>query len=369
MIYFDNAATSGFKPKCLFDTLKYDIDHSANSGRSGHRFALDAALRIENARAFFAGNLGCDGNIVFTKSCTEALNLALLGFLKPKMRVITTAYEHNSVLRPLETLRKHGIIEYFVVNPVPDGRILPEHMARAAEGADLCVVTMASNVTGETPNIAEISRSVHAQGAKLLVDGAQGVPILDINMKKLGVDMLALPGHKGLHGIQGTGLLAIRDGILLTPLIYGGTGTNSQSLSQPADIPDGLEAGTLFSGGISALHACARYTFENIAPYRQNVKTLTKELLHYLKAMRVNVYTKNPTVGVVSFNIGELDSAYVANKLDEAGFAVRSGLHCAPLTHRYLGTSKQGAVRVSIGIDNTQKEVFALLSEIEKLLV
>lgn len=372
MIYLDNAATSAFKPKGVFEALNYDLSHSANSGRSGHRYALDAAMKIEDCRRFFLSVMNAPEEeycVAFTKNCTEALNLGIFGFLRAGMRVVTTAYDHNSVLRPLFELEKRKKIELMVIRPDENGRILPSHLDSALQNADFCAVSLASNVTGARIDLASLSASAQKYGVVTLLDGAQAVPLVKPDFKKHMPDMLALPGHKGLHGPQGTGLLIFRKDLKLQPLLMGGTGTASDSTYQPLEPPEALEAGTLFSGGIAALHAGAKWSFENRERNGAVIKRLAEELIDYLKGLGAELYTDDPTLGVVSFNLRGKDSSFVANALAEKDIAVRGGLHCAPLAHTALGTLSRGAVRASIGADNTEKDIYLFVAALEKLCV
>ncbi|MFR5832729.1 MAG: aminotransferase class V-fold PLP-dependent enzyme [Acutalibacteraceae bacterium] len=370
MIYFDNAATSAYKPKGVQEALIYDLTHSANSGRSGHKYALDAAVKIEDCRQYLGEALNApeqEYSVLFTKNCTEALNLGIFGFLREGMRVVTTAFDHNSVLRPLFELERRGKIQLFVVEPTEDGVISPEHLDRALENADFCAVSAVSNVTGAKLNMSELSKSAKKYGVITLIDGAQAVPIVDVNMKKYSFDMLAAPGHKGLHGVQGTGFLVARKDLQLQPLLMGGTGTASNSTFQPTEPPEAYEAGTLFAGGIAALHAGAKWSFQNRERSAFNIARLADELIEYLRVLGAEIYTKDGSMGVVSFNLKNKDSSFVADLLSERDFAVRAGLHCAPLTHRYLKTENRGAVRVSIGVDNTDKEIYQFVATLERI--
>ena len=372
MIYLDNAATSAFKPKGVFEALNYDLSHSSNSGRSGHRYALDAAMKIEDCRRFFLSAMNAPEEeycVAFTKNCTEALNLGIFGFLRAGMRVVTTAYDHNSVLRPLFELEKRKKIELMVIRPDESGRILPSHLDSALQNADFCAVSLASNVTGARIDLASLSASAQKYGVVTLLDGAQAVPLVKPDFKKHMPDMLALPGHKGLHGPQGTGLLIFRKDLKLQPLLMGGTGTASDSTYQPLEPPEALEAGTLFSGGIAALHAGAKWSFEHRERNGAVIKRLAEELIDYLKGLGAELYTDDPTLGVVSFNLRGKDSSFVANALAEKDIAVRGGLHCAPLAHTALGTLSRGAVRASIGADNTEKDIYLFVAALEKLCV
>ncbi len=365
MIYLDNAATSHFKPKCVYDALIDDIKKSANSGRSGHRLALDRALQIEKTRSYLTDKFQGD-NLIFTKNCTEALNLGILGFVKEGMTVVTTENEHNSVLRPLYALNNQGVINLLIL-PLKGGYTPFKSLKTAVCKADLVVLSLATNLLGVSIDLDAIGYVIKNTKAKLLVDGAQGVPYFDVDMKRQSVSMLALPGHKGLHGVQGTGALIVNDDVSLHPIIFGGTGTESYSPIQPTTIPEGYESGTLFSGGICALGSGAKWTYNNIQHTRLKVDKLAKECSYQLKTMGATVYSKETAVGIVSFNLGHVDSQQVANLLDEHEIAVRGGIHCAPLVHRHLGTEKQGAVRVSFGADSTEKELLFFLNAIEDI--
>ncbi len=365
MIYLDNAATSHYKPKCVYDALLFDIQNSANSGRSGHKLALSRAMEIEKTRRYLADKFNGD-NLIFTKNCTEALNLGILGFIRQGMTVVTTENEHNSVLRPLYALKERGVINLIVL-PLKDGYTPFESLKSAVNIADLVVISLVDNVLGVVVNLDVVGKMIEGTKARLLVDGAQGVPYVDVDMKQQNISMLALPAHKGLHGIQGAGALVINDDVKLSPIIYGGTGTESFNPTQPTTMPEGYESGTLFSGGICAFGAGAKWTYDNIGKIRHNVDNLAKECLRNLIDLGVTVYSKDTLSGIVTFNVDDLDSQYVANLLDEKNIAVRGGIHCAPLVHRHLGTEKQGAVRVSFGADSTEKDMIRLLNAIESI--
>ena len=365
MIYLDNAATSRFKPKCVIDALLSDVKNSANSGRSGHKASILTTLAVESARTYFKEVFDVD-NVVFTKNCTEALNLAIFGFVKEGMTVLTTENEHNSVLRPLYELKGRGVIN-LLIEPVINGYTPFERLVDGGKQADLMVVSNVSNVLGAVIDVKALKHSLKDYPVKILVDGAQGVPYVDIDGKC--ADMIALPAHKGLHGIQGVGALLFNNDIQLKPLIYGGTGTESFSFMQPETIPDGLESGTLFSGGIRAFHEGAKWTFEHINEIRHHIENLAKECAYGLNHLGAKVYNKDYKSGIVTFNIFDVDSQTIANYLDQRNIAVRGGFHCAPLIHKRLNTAVQGAVRVSFGVDNNEKDIVSLLSAVEKFII
>ena len=364
MIYLDNAATSRFKPKCVIDALTYDVKNSANCGRSGHKASIATTLAVENARNYFKDKFAVD-NVVFTKNCTEALNLAIFGFVKNGMAVVTTENEHNSVLRPLHYLQTQGMISLSIL-PVVDGSAPLDALVDSGKQADLIVVSNISNLLGCQVDIKSLKEHLRDYPVKILVDGAQGVPYMDID--GFCADMIALPAHKGLHGIQGTGALLFKEEITINPLLHGGTGTESFNLIQPTTIPEGLEAGTLFSGGIVAFQEGARWTYENIGEIRRHIEGLASECAYRLKNLGVTVYNKEFRSGIVTFNIKDIDSQTVANYLDQKNIAVRGGFHCAPLIHKRLQTDTQGAVRASFGVDNNEKDLLYLLSVVERFL-
>lgn len=261
MVYLDNAATTSYKPKCVIDALLYDLAHSANSGRSAHNEAIKKDVEIAKCRSLIKKMLGADDEyeVIFTKSCTEALNLAIQGGIPDKSRVLTTSNEHNSVLRPLFMLQEKQQISLEIANSDEQGRLNCDQINSLASESDVLVCTSASNVTGEISELDTIGKIARKNHLLFILDGAQGVPIVDINMKELGIDMLACPAHKGLHGIQGVGFLVVKRDIPLKPLLHGGTGAQSSSVLPEAIMPEGFEAGTQFSGGICALMAGTKW--------------------------------------------------------------------------------------------------------------
>lgn len=370
MIYLDNAATSRFKPKSALDALNFDVLHSANSGRSGHNEAIRASMRIESCRNFLKCALGADDSyeIIFTKNCTEALNLAIFGSIKDGDTVVTSKNEHNSVLRPLFQLKKQGRINLIVLPQDKDGKISLKDVSESAKIADVLVLGGACNVTGATLDVAKAGRIAKENNAKLIVDGAQSVPVIEMNVAECGADMLACPAHKGLHGVQGVGFLIVKKDIPLIPLTYGGTGTFSEEVLPQLQMPESYEAGTMFTGGISALHQGAKWSFENVARNRKNLIRLSENTIYNLKHIGATVYTKECECGIVSFNVRDVDSAFIADKLNEYDVCVRSGLHCAPLVHDFLNTTNQGAVRVSFGCDSTDNDVLFFSKAMEHIV-
>lgn len=370
MIYLDNAATSRFKPKCVLDALIFDVTHSANSGRAGHDEAIDKSIRIQKCREYLLSVFGASDeySLIFTKSCTEALNLAIFGIVKGGERVLTGVNEHNSVLRPLYKLKQEGKISLEIVKTNPLGHIDVKDVEKFATNADILVFGGACNVNGAICDIQSIADYCKNNGKILILDGAQSVPLIPLTLKSSGISMLACPGHKGLHGVQGTGFLVVRKDIKLSPLLYGGTGTFSSDVTPIVEMPDSFEAGTLFSGGIDALRQGAKWSFDNVDKNRKYIDRITKNILHGLHDIGATLYTRDTQTGVVCFNLANADSGYIADKLNEYGICVRGGLHCAPLVHREQGTSFQGAVRASVGCETKEGEIAYFLSVVERLM-
>lgn len=367
MVYLDNAATSRYKPKCVLDALVYDITHSANSGRSGHSEAVKKEIQTENCRQYLKNMLGADVSyeVIFTKSCTEALNLAILGGIKDESSVLTSSNEHNSVLRPLAKLQNEGKISLDIVYSDSNGKLDYNQFEDMAKDKNVIIAGAVSNVTGYVCDLEKVGQIARQNNAIFIVDGAQGVPIVDINMADMGIDMLACPAHKGLHALQGVGFLIVKKNIPLKPLIYGGTGTASNEILPEIIMPESYEAGTQFSAGINALYHGAKWSFDNLQKTKKHLVRMSKNLKYVLKEIGATLYCQNEQSGIVTFNIKDIDSGVIADELNMQNICVRSGLHCAPLVHKQLGTTLQGAVRLSVGVDTTDNDISIFANAIE----
>lgn len=373
MIYLDNAATSKFKPKCMFDAMFCQLGDSANPGRGGHNDSLDCAIKINDTRSALKALTGADDGygLVFTSGCTEALNLAIFGYLcdKKGANVVATVFEHNSVLRPLERLVRQNVLkEVRYASPSdPSQSVSADDVAKLADAdTAMIIVNHVSNVNGATADVEGIGAFAKDRNIPFLVDGAQSLGHLRVNVKKCNISMLAGAGHKGLHGSQGTGFLIISDDIKLHPIRFGGTGTFSESLLQPEDVPEGLESGTMNTAGIIGLRAAAEWTYGNFDRINRHIAYLSSQTLYGLSKIKdVEIYTKTLS-GVISFNVRGKDSTDVADYLNDNDVAVRSGLHCAPLAHDFLGTKDRGTVRISLGYNNNSYHVSRTLELIEK---
>ena len=375
-IYFDNAATSHPKPYCVVQAVKRALtEANANPGRSGHRAAIEAGRIVLDCRERLATLLGAGDamRVVHCFNCTDALNLAIKGSLHVGNHVVATCLEHNSVLRVLYALAQRGRITLTLVSPGPDGFVDPEDVRSALTPATaLIVCTHASNVTGAIQPVAAIGQVAKAAGVRYLIDGAQALGGMPVDVKALGCDLYAFPGHKSLLGPQGTGGLYIAPGIRLNPLREGGTGTDSHSLLQPETLPERYESGTVNLPGIAGLAAGCEYVASRLSQIMMQERELTQALYEGLNAMEgVTLYSpaqEAGRAGIVCFNVGDLPSAQAADALARRDIAVRGGLHCAPEAHRFLGTLRRGAVRASIGHANTFEEVERFLQAVRALL-
>ena len=268
-IYFDNAATSHPKPYCVVQAVKRALtEANANPGRSGHRAAIEAGRIVLDCRERLAALLGAGDpmRIVHCFNCTDALNLAIKGSLHPGDHVIASQLEHNSVLRPLGALAARGRIALTLVPPRPDGFVDPDDIlgALTADTA-LIVCTHASNVTGAIQPVAAIGRLARERGIRYLIDGAQALGAMPVDVNALGCDLYAFPGHKSLLGPQGTGGLYIAPDTDLTPLREGGTGTGSESILQPGELPERYESGTVNLPGIAGLSAGCEWVGQRLS--------------------------------------------------------------------------------------------------------
>ncbi|MEM7125104.1 MAG: aminotransferase class V-fold PLP-dependent enzyme [Chloroflexota bacterium] len=367
MIYLDNAATSWPKPDCVTQAMVHFMNKvGASPGRSGHRLALDAGRVVLTARENLATLFNVDdpGRVIFTKNVTEALNTTLFGLLQPGERVITSAGEHNSVMRPLRWLETNRLITVTVVPCDSQGILDLDALASALQQPTRVVVlTHASNVTGVINPLPAISQLVRAAGALLVIDAAQTAGVMPIDLTADDVDVLAFTGHKGLLGPTGTGGLVLGEDVPLRPLIFGGTGSESEHEFQPGFLPDQLESGTLNSVGIAGLMRSTQFLIETgVAQIRQHEEKLVARLLDGLSRINdVTVYGPSDAherSSVVSFNIANRSPAQVGLRLDETyEIMCRVGLHCAPAAHRVVGTFSDGSVRFGLGYFNTPTEI------------
>lgn len=375
MIYLDNSASTFVKPKEVIKAVNDALLHySANPGRSGHKASIKTALKIEEVREKIAEyfNIQNGQNVIFTHNCTMALNLAILGSAKSGGHIICTENEHNSVLRPLEHLKSKGIIDYSIAEQSDNRGIRLEDIKKHIKNNTYMIIcNHISNVNGAIAQIKEIGKFCREKGFIFLVDGAQSIGHVKIDMEENGIDYLTIAGHKGFYAPQSIGALIMNSRFQPNPLVFGGTGTNSLELFQPDIFPERLESGTISTPLIMGLGAGLDFVKENFYDINEKIDDLTTYLNYELTNMPFNikVYTSpENSTGVLAFNVGDIDSAEIANILNEKyDICVRGGYHCAPLKHKALGTIGQGAIRVSISCFNTFSEIQRLIFAIKHI--
>ncbi len=380
MIYLDNAATSWPKPPEVLKAMTDVLERAGgNPGRSGHRLSIAAARVIYDAREGIARFFGISDplRVIFTSNATHAINLVLRGMLKPGDHVVTSSMEHNAVMRPLRHLEQQGI-RLSMVPCTADGTLDLGGIARVANSTTrLVVMTHASNVVGTLLPVAEIASLAHRAGALLLVDAAQTAGAIPIDMKVMGIDLLAFTGHKELQGSPGIGGLVISDNVdvsQIEPLIRGGTGSRSDSEEQPDDLPDKFESGTANLAGIAGLGAGLEWiTNRGIEEIREHMKKLSRTLIDGLSAIPgIKIYgTLYPerSVAIVSFTVTGKQVSEVGLRLDaEYGVLSRVGLHCAPAAHKTIGSFPEGTVRLAPGVFTTMDEVQQTIQAISRVV-
>jgi len=378
MIYLDNAATSFPKPETVYKAMENCIStYCANPGRGSHAMSIKSALAINETREKIASLIKVRDslNICFTKNATEALNVAIVGSLKEGDHVITTCMEHNSVLRPLKTMERYNRIKLTIVNADSLGRIDPFVIKRHInKRTRMIACTLSSNVNGIIMPVKEISRVAENSGVLFLLDASQGLGSVEVDLEKMYVSMLAFPGHKGLMGPQGTGGIYVSPDVKLKPIMSGGTGSRSEYLYQPEQLPDRFESGTLNTPGIVGLGAGVDFiTKTGVKEIKRKKDELIKRLLDGLKQNKsIKIYSPenvNENSGIVAFNVNDTDSSEICAQLDKRySIECRSGLHCAPLAHKHFNTSKIGMVRLSVGYFNTLYEIDNTISAINRII-
>lgn len=366
MIYLDNGATSFHKPAGVAEAMKRALDTCANPGRGGHRPAMEAARTVLRCREQAAKMFDCQPEqVVFTSNCTHGLNIAINSLVKPGSRVVVSGFEHNAVTRPLYS---RG------VNLTVAGRKLfdwEDTLSRFEDalrkGVDAAVFTHASNVFGYILPVEEMAALCRQYGVTFAIDAAQSAGVLPVRLGELGADYIAMPGHKGLLGPQGTGLLLCAK--MPEPLLLGGTGSQSVQQQMPDFLPDRAEAGTLNVPGIAGLEAGLKYLSKiGLDTVRHREQQEVRRCVKGLQALGVRTFSGEHQTGTVSF-VPEMDCEEAAQRLSQRGIAVRAGLHCAPLAHESAGTLTSGTVRVSFGHDAAPGQTNCFLQAAEKLLV
>ncbi|MEI3374916.1 MAG: aminotransferase class V-fold PLP-dependent enzyme [Coprococcus catus] len=365
MIYLDSSATSFLKPPQVAEAVFRSFNTIGNAGRGAHAPTLNASRLIYDTREKLAALFGTPdpSRIAFTCNATEALNIAIHGAIHPGEHVITTACEHNSVLRPLYLKEKEGT-ELTIIPADQKGRIRYDLLESSVKSnTSAIVLTHASNLSGNVTDLAFVSNFAKKHGLLLIVDASQTAGSLPINVVKMGIDILCFTGHKGLFGPQGTGGLYVREGLTLSPLKSGGSGIHSFDRQHPTDMPTALEAGTLNGHGIAGLNAGLDYILSTgVKNIHAKEISLARRFVNGISAISdlklygdIDAPLRTP---IISLNIGNMSSASVSDILwEDYEICVRAGAHCAPLMHKTFGTEKQGAVRFSFSCFNTEAEI------------
>ena len=375
MIYFDNAATTMRKPDCVVQAVTEALCAMGNSGRGVHEGALSASRIIYDTRIALAELFGAESpeRIAFTANSTQALNIAIKGVLNPGDHVITTALEHNSVLRPLYELEERGV-QLTILPADKAGNIRYEDFEQEIRPNTRAIVTThGSNLTGNLLDIGRLGGIAKKYGLLYIVDASQTAGVFDIDVQQMHIDILCFTGHKGLLGPQGTGGLYVRDGVEVRPLLSGGSGVQTYLRSHPAQMPTALEAGTLNGHGIAGLGAAVRHILDTgMETIRQKEQALMWEFYTQVRQIPgITVYGDFSTQNrcpIVTLNVRDYDSGEVSDALaSEYGIATRPGAHCAPLMHKALGTVEQGAVRFSFSHYNTEEEINFAVSALREL--
>ena len=348
MIYLDHGATSFPKPPQVLVAVNRALRQCANPGRGGHRQAMAAARTVLACREKAASLFDCQPEqVVFTSNCTHGLNIAINTLVKSGGKVVISGFEHNAVLRPLHALQADiRVAGRRLFDP---GDTIDAFEKALKQGADCAVFTHVSNVFGYILPVEELSVLCRRYGVPFIIDAAQSAGSLPVHMTALGADFIAMPGHKGLLGPQGTGILLC--GRLPKPLLYGGTGSMSASRQMPDFLPDRLEAGTVNVPGIAGLQAGMEYlTRVGMDDIFRREQTMAAYCVRALKEKGWKVFGGAPQCGTVSF-LPKEDCEVFAQRLADRNIALRAGLHCAPLAHESAGTLDTGTVRISFGHD------------------
>ena len=373
MIYLDSAATTFQKPPAVGRAMTEALASMSSPGRGGHPLAMRAADTAFRCRTELAELFGLDGpeGVAFTLNATHALNIAIKSLVPPGGRVVISGYEHNAVTRPLTALKAKV--------SVAGGPLFDQEAAiRAfdeliAPGVDVVICNHVSNVFGFVQPVEKVAALCRSRGVPLIVDASQSAGILPINMKSLGAAYIAMPGHKGLYGPQGTGGICVRPGITVRPLKSGGSGIHTYLKEHPHEMPTALEAGTLNGHGVAGLHAALGFLKETGTDtiHKKEIGLMRRFLDGIKDIPGLKLYgdfSTDQRAAVVALNLGTYDSSEVSDELSfEYGISTRPGAHCAPLMHQSMGTVDQGMVRFSFSWFNTEEEIDAAVKALKEL--
>ena len=371
MIYLDNAATTKYKPDEVYDAFNYYVrEIGVSPGRGSYKLGIEASRMLYQTRKSVAKYFGLEEpNVIFTKNSTEAINLFLKGFLNKGAHVIISCYEHNAVLRPLHEMKQEGIIDYSVISR-NDLVLLPNEIydKYVKPNTVLFVTTLASNLTGRIVFNPQILHFMKKKGILTFVDSSQGAGKIRISMSEDGIDYLAFTGHKDLLALPGVGGLVCMSRPLWKPLLQGGTGVLGDSYVNPNVFPEAYEAGTLNMPAIWSLKVALDWLKDNKNRCVAEEQEVTQYFVSELTKIRNVILYDNEfqRIGVIGLNINGMKSNEVVQYLNENDICTRGGIHCAILAHKAIGTEAIGAVRFSIGLNNTKSEIDKVLELIKK---
>ncbi|MEG1423821.1 MAG: aminotransferase class V-fold PLP-dependent enzyme [Peptostreptococcaceae bacterium] len=374
MIYLDNAATTMIKPKCVIDAVVNAMTHMGNAGRGANEASLDASRIIYDAREKLSTlfNLNNPSRVAFTCNSTESLNTAIKGILTKDDHAITTALEHNSVLRPLYELEEMGM-GLSIVNCDENGNIDYHDFEKLIKPSTKSIVcTHASNLIGNLLDIKKIGQIAKKHDLILIVDASQSAGVFPIDMEDMNIDVLCFTGHKGLLAPQGTGGICVKENVNIRPLKVGGSGIKTFSKTHPEEMPTVLEAGTLNGHAIAGLNAAIDYLkeekIENIQKREEKLMFRFYNGIKSIKDIKIFGNFENKRAAIVTFNVGNIDSALFSDELAMYhNISTRSGGHCAPLMHKAMNTVDQGAVRFSFSHYNTEEEIDKAIEAVKEI--
>ena len=375
MIYLDNAATTFQKPECVKNAVIYALNNLGSPGRGTYLPSIKATETVYSAREALAQlfNIKTPENIIFTDNATTAINTALKGLLSPGDSFAISGMEHNAVARPAESLRQKGC-HLYMIDGNSEGYITAEAVKKVLfPGIRLLCLIHSSNVSGSLNNLEAIGKEAKKLGIIFMVDASQSAGCCSIDVEKYGIDILAFPGHKALLGPPGTGALYIKEGLSLTPLTEGGTGSMSESLLQPIILPDRFESGTLNVPAIAGLLAGVNFVIqhgaENIGKVENELTKLLAEDLSAIKGLKLIGAPFSDTKTAVLSVSSDKDCIRLSELLfKNYGICTRAGLHCAPLAHKTLGTIESGTLRFSPGIFTHRSEIKKTALAVSKCL-
>lgn len=367
MIYLDNAATSFPKPECVIESANNAMrNFGGNLGRTSHSSAIKAGEAVYKVRESISEMFSCESErVIFTLNCTMSLNMAIVGSVKMGDHLIISGMEHNSVLRVVHRLSEQGTITYSVakVEPMNEEKTIENFKKLINDKTSTIICTAVSNVFGTILPIGKIGKLCKEHHIRFILDGAQAAGYMKIDMKRDNINILCLPGHKGLMGLSGTGVLLLDNESDISPLIVGGTGSFSMSKNQPEVYPDKLESGTMNLPGIISLGEGIKFikgcggedAIEQKEKYLKDI--LIEDLANIRNVILYKKISSNKSGSVVPLNIKNMHSERAGELLSGGGFAVRTGYHCAYLPHKIYGTEKNGVIRVSPGYFTTKKDI------------